>query len=157
MTQPSPRDAGFGVLELVIIAALVAILAAIAVPSLSAARDGYELVTAGANVASKIGQARTNALKRNRQTWVLVTPGAQTLQVQTAGPTGAVDIGWVELLPTRVTIIAPAAQAQLRFDTLGRPVDAGGILTAHVIQLRHTGTQQVRTVTVGTTGRVTIN
>jgi Tfp pilus assembly protein FimT len=157
VTQPSPGDAGFGVLELVIIAALVAVLAAVSVPSISAARDGYELITAGANVAAKFGEARTNALKRNRQTWVLVTPNTRTVQVQTAGPTGTVDIGWVELLPTRVTVINPAAQAQLRFDTLGRPVDAGGILAAHVIQLRHTGTQQVRTVTVGTTGRVTIN
>ena len=157
MTQPSPGDAGFGVLELVIIAALVAVLAAVSVPSISAARDGYELITAGANVASKVGEARTNALKRNRQTWVLVTPNTRTVQVQTAGPAGTVDIGWVELLPTRVTVINPAAPAQLRFDTLGRPVNAAGILAAHVIQLRHTGTQQVRTVTVGTTGRVTIN
>lgn len=157
MTQPSPGDAGYGVLELVIIAALVAVLAAVSVPSISAARDGYELITAGANVAAKVGEARTNALKRNRQTWVLVTPATRQVQVQTAGPAGAVDIGWLELLPPRVTVINPAAPAQLRFDTLGRPVNAAGILAAHVIQLRHTGTQQVRTVTVGTTGRVTIN
>ena len=150
-------DAGFGLLELVIIGALVSILAALAVPSISAARDGYELVTAGADVAAKIAEARTNSLKRNRLTWVLVDTAAETLQIQTAGATGAVDIGSLERLPTRVVIDQPTTTTALNFDTIGRPVDGAGVLTPHVIQLRHTGNGQLRTVTVGTTGRLTIN
>jgi type II secretory pathway pseudopilin PulG len=151
------REAGFALLELIIVGALVAILAAIAVPTISAARDGYELVTAGANVAAKVAEARTNALKRNRQTWILVDPGAGTLQIQMAGAVGAVDIGTLERLPARVAIDVPAAATALNLDTIGRPVDGAGVLTPHVIQVRHTGNGQIRTVTVGTTGRLTIN
>jgi hypothetical protein len=51
----------------------------------------------------------------------------------------------------------PTAQQALLFDALGRPVDAAGMLTPHVIQIRHTDTGLVRTVTVATTGRVTVN
>jgi len=139
------------------VAAVLMVLAVLAVPSISAARDGYELVTSGANVAAKVAEARTNALKRNRFTWVLVTPASRTLQVQTAGAATPLDIGFLQRLPPRVVIDLPAATTPLTFDTLGRPVNAAGILTAHVIQLRHTGNAQTRTVTVTTTGRVTIN
>jgi hypothetical protein len=45
----------------------------------------------------------------------------------------------------------------LTFDTIGRPINAAGVLTPHVVQLRHTGNNQIRTITVGTTGRVTVN
>ena len=151
------REAGFGTLELVIVAALVSILAAFAVPSISAARDGYELVTSGGKVAAKFAEARTIALKRNRQAWVLVNPAAGTLQIQVAGAVGAVDVGFLEFLPGRVAIIAPATTQQLTFDTIGRPIDGAGVLTPNVVQLRHTGTNQLRTITVGTTGRVTVN
>jgi Tfp pilus assembly protein FimT len=149
--RPLPTDAGVGLLELVIIAAIVSVLAAIAVPSVSAARDGYELVTAGADVAAKFAEARTVALKRNRQAWVFVDPGAGTLQIQVAGALGPVDVGMLKFLPGRVAVIAPAATQPLTFDTIGRPVDGAGVLTPHVVQLRHTGYNQMRTITVGTT------
>jgi hypothetical protein len=60
-------------------------------------------------------------------------------------------------LPGRVAVIAPAATQPLTFDTIGRPVDGAGVLTPHVVQLRHTGNNQMRTITVGTTGRLTVN
>jgi Tfp pilus assembly protein FimT len=150
-------DAGFGVVELVIVAALISTLAVLSVPSIAASRNGYELITASTNVAGKVAEARTNALKRNRNTWVLVTPATRTIQVQTTGGLGAVDINNPETLPARVVIDNPAGPQPFAFDTLGRPVDGAGILAAHVIQLRHTQTGLVRTVSVGTTGRVTIN
>lgn len=151
------RDAGFGVVELVIVAAVISTLAVLSVPSISASRNGYELVTASANVAAKFGEARTNSLKRNRDSWVLATPATRTFQVQTSSAGGPVNISFVEVLPTRLAIINPAGQQSFMFDTLGRPVNAAGILTAHVVQLRHSDTNQTRTVTVTTTGRVTIN
>lgn len=144
-------------LEVVLVLAFTSVLAALALPSVSSARNGYELVTAGANVEARMAEARTNALKRNRNVWVLVTPATGTLQVQAAGGLAPVNVSPAEQLPARVAVIVPAAQQALLFDALGRPVDAAGMLTPHVIQIRHTDTGLVRTVTVATTGRVTVN
>lgn len=144
-------------LEVVLVLAFTSILAALAMPGISAARNGYELVTAGANVEAKLAEARTNALKRNRNAWLLVTPATRTLQVQTAGGLAPVNVSTAEQLPARVLVAIPAAQQQLMFDALGRPVDGAGMLVPHVIQLRHAETGLARTVTVGTTGRITIN
>lgn len=150
-------DAGYTVLELMLAVAFAAILAAIAAPNISAARNGYELETAGNIVGALVSEARTNAVKRNRNTWLLVTPANRSLQAQTTGPAGAVNLAPVELLPPRIAITAPAAQQQLRFDATGRPIDAGGALTQHVIQVSHLETGFVRNITVATTGRVLIN
>jgi Tfp pilus assembly protein FimT len=150
-------DAGVGLIELVLVLAFTSVLAALAMPNLSAARHGYELLTAGANVEAKVAEARTNAVKRNLNAWVLVTPATGTVQVQTVGVLAPVNVSPAEQLPPRVTIVAPNVEQQLLFDTLGRPIDAAGALVPHIIQIRHTETGLVRTVTVGTTGRVTIN
>jgi Tfp pilus assembly protein FimT len=157
MFPGSRSDAGFGLLEVVLVLAFTSILAALALPGVSAARNGYELVTAGANVEAKVAEARTNALKRNRNAWLLVTPATGMMQVQMADGLAPVNVSTAEQLPARVQVIIPAAQQQLAFDALGRPVDGAGMLTPHVIQLRHAATGLVRTVTVGTTGRININ
>jgi hypothetical protein len=150
-------DAGFGVANLATVAALVSVLAVISVPTISASRDGYELATASGNVRATIEEARVNALKRNRHTWVQVTPATRTVRVQTAGGPGPEHVDTAETLPPRVTIINPGGPQGFEFDALGRPVTAAGIPTSHVIQLRHTGIGLVRTVTVATTGRVTVD
>jgi hypothetical protein len=79
------------------------------------------------------------------------------MQVQMAGGLAPANVSTAEQLPARVRVVIPAAQQPFTFDALGRPVDAAGMLTPHVIQLRHAETGLVRTVTVGTTGRITIN
>ena len=150
-------DGGYTVLELMLAVAFAAILAAIAAPSISAARNGYELETAGNIIGALVSEARTNAVKRNRNTWLLVTPGTRTLQAQTTGPGGPVNVAPQEQLPARVAITVPAAQQQLSFDATGRPIDAGGALTQHVIQIRHLQTGLVRNIRVATTGRVLVN
>jgi len=154
MVPEDRPDAGVGLIELVLVLAFTSVLAALAMPNLSAARNGYELLTASANVEAKVAEARTNAVKRNLNAWVLVTPATGTVQVQTPGP---VNVSPAEQLPARVIIVAPNVEQQLLFDTLGRPIDAAGALVPHIIQIRRTETGLVRTVTVGTTGRVTVN
>jgi Tfp pilus assembly protein FimT len=150
-------DAGFGILDLVIVAALISTVAFLSVPSVSASRDGHELATASASIAAKFSEARTHALNRNRTTWVLVTPAARTLQIQTGGGRRPVDINAAEVLPMHLSIVAPVGQQSFAFDLRGRPVDNAGVVTAHVIQVRHADTHQTRAVTVTTIGDVTID
>lgn len=157
MTAGRRTDAGYTVLELLVAVAFAGILAAIAAPNIAAARNGYELDTASRVVGSLVSEARTNAMKRNRNTWILVTPAARALQVQTTNGAANVNIGAGEQLPARLAITAPAAAQQLRFDATGRPITAAGVLTQHVIQVRHRDTGVTRTITVATTGRVLVN
>ena len=150
-------DSGFSLIEIFIVCALVAGLAALAVPSVEAARDGSELRTAGNNVAAKMQEARLNSLKRNRATWLLLTVADGTVRVQTTDNLGAVvDVGSTDRLPTRVTIVTGGTTQQVMFDALGRPTNAAGVLTQQAVLLRHTRNLLTRTATATTTGRVTV-
>ena len=149
----SPRtSAGFTLVEMMLVVALGAVLAGIAVPNLLTLNRTYRLSTASAAVAGKVHQARTNALKRNRQAWVRVDGAAGTVQVQIAGAGGAEDIGGPEFLPQGVTFATGAATTTLTFDAMGRPLNP-----PQTIQLLVAGSGLARTVTVTSTGRVTLN
>lgn len=144
--------------ELLIAISVMAILAAMAVPGLRAALTGYELSTAGFEAAAKVGEARTNALKRNRQTWLLITSATGTLQVQMTDPATAttVNVGNPFILPRRVQVVGAATQL-VRFDPMGRPVDGAGVLQQQTLQMQQSFSSATRTVTAGTTGRIWVN
>ena len=63
--QPA-RHEGFSLVEIMIVVGLVAILAAITVPSVSGAVRQYELLTSGQQVVSTIRAARIQAVSRNQ-------------------------------------------------------------------------------------------
>ena len=146
-------SAGFTLLEMMLVLALGMVVAAIALPNLLTMNRTYRLSTASAAVVSKVHQARTNALKRNRPTWVLVDGANGTVQVQTAAAGGGVtDITAPDYLPNGVAFGTGAAQATLTFDAMGRPLNP-----PQSIQLSIAGSGLTRTVTVESTGRVTVN
>lgn len=146
------RSSGFTLVEMMLVVALGAVLAGIALPNLLTLNRTYRLSTASAVVASKVHQARANALKRNRQAWVQVDGAARTVQVQIAGTGGPEDIGGPEFLPQGVAFATGAATATLTFDAMGRPLNP-----PQTIQLLIAGSGLTRTVTVTSTGRVTLN
>ena len=150
-TRRSQR--GFTLLELLFVVALAAIFAAIAVPNLQAVGEAYRLSTAASAIASKLAEARTNALKRNRLTWVLVDGAARRVQVQTAAASGAAtDIGGPENLPSGVVFSIEESTASVTFDALGRPLDP-----PQSIQLHSPASGLARTIAVTSTGRITVN
>lgn len=145
--------AGFTLIEMLLVAALMIVIAGITLPNLRSMTDTYRLSTAAVAVASKVHQARTNALKRNRPSWVLVDGTARTVQVQSndAGG-GTIDIGGPEFMPAGIAFASGAATVTLTFDSMGRPVNP-----PQTIQLLYPGSGLglSRTVTVTSTGRVT--
>lgn len=144
--------AGFSLIEMLLVAAIGMVIAAIALPNLLTMNRTYRLSTASVMVSSKVHQARTNALKRNRPAWVVVDGAAGTVRVQTADAGGAaVDITPVEFIPQGVTFATGAATTTLTFDAMGRPVNP-----PQTIQLRIVGSGLTRTITVTSTGRVTV-
>jgi Tfp pilus assembly protein FimT len=146
-------SAGFTLIEMLLVATLVIVLAGIALPNLRSMTETYRLSTAAVAVASKVHQARTNALKRNRPSWVLVDGTARTVQVQSndAGG-GTINIGGPEYMPAGITFASGAGTVMLTFDSMGRPVNP-----PQTIQVLYPGSGLglSRTVTVTSTGRVT--
>jgi len=145
--------AGFTLPELIIVVTLGILMAAIAIPVSMTAIRANRLRSATFSIASKLAEARTNALMRNRNAWVLLDAAARTARVQVADGAGApVNVGGPELLPAGVTFTLPGPTQQVTFDAIGRPV--GGVQAALV---NHPGLGVTRTITVATTGRITVS
>ena len=151
MPRTSASERGFTLLELLLVVALAMLVAGIALPNLLTMNRAYRLSSASSAVVGKVHQARANALKRNRPSWVLVDGAAGTVRVQTTGTGGTEDVGGTDYMPQGVTFATGAAQATLTFDAMGRPVNP-----PQTIQLRIVGSGITRTITVGSTGRITV-
>jgi Tfp pilus assembly protein FimT len=134
--------------------AIGGILAALAITSIQTARQGYQIHTAGITLSNRLVEARTQALKRNRPIAVTLDGAAGTLRTTYTPPGAApVDIGGPEYLPRGVVFdVGGAATLVVTFDSLGRPFNP-----PQTFQLRHTGSGQLRTISVLSTGRVTVN
>ncbi len=154
LPRGAPRsDSGFTLLEALVVLAIGGILTAIATTSLVTARRGYQIHTAGITFTNRLFEARTQALKRNRPIAVTLDGAARTLRTTYTPPGGAaVEIG-AEYLPTGVVFeLDGAASLVVTFDSMGRPFNP-----PQTFRLRHTGSGQVRTISVLSTGRVTVN
>jgi type IV fimbrial biogenesis protein FimT len=144
---------GFTLLELLLVVALAMVVAGIAIPNLLTMNRSYRLSQASAAVVGKVHQARANALKRNRPSWVLVDGAAGIVRVQTTSAGGATEnVGGADYIPQDVVFATGAAQATLTFDAMGRPLNP-----PQTIQLRITGSGLTRTITVASTGRITVS
>lgn len=70
------RSTGFTLVELMVTIAVVAIIAAVAAPSLIAMRDQHRIRSAAEAIYSHIQFARTESIKQDRNLWVRSTAGA---------------------------------------------------------------------------------
>lgn len=148
----SRSDSGFTFLETLIVVTIGAIVAAIAITSITTARRGYSLQTAGITFSNRLFEARTQALKRNRPIDVTLDAAAGTLRTTFTPPGAApVDIG-SELLPAGIVFdIDGAPTLVVTFDSLGRPFNP-----PRTFRLRQPASGQIRTISVLSTGRVTV-
>ncbi len=150
-----PRDhsvAGFSLPELLVVVAIIGIVSSLAVVSIQSARAGYQLYTSGYTISSKLDDARTNALKRNRPVWLLLTPNSQSLQVQTTAPGGAtMNVGGPEFLSKDMQFMDITTPQPVTFDAIGRPANPG-----QTIRVQHVRSGLTRTITIASTGRITV-
>jgi prepilin-type N-terminal cleavage/methylation domain-containing protein len=148
-----PRQAhaarGFSLVELLVVLGVAAVLLAIALPNVSGVMEANKLQTSASMLASKLAEARINALKRNRAAWLRVDAGSGRVQVQTSGPGGTMlDIGPAGLLPSGVGFVSPVLD--IRFDSVGRPTNPPPRrLTVEIVR-----THASRSVTVSPAGAV---
>jgi type IV fimbrial biogenesis protein FimT len=147
------RVAGYTILELMIVVTIVAVLASIAVPNLLAARAGFQISSAGSTAVNRLGEARMEALKRNRYVTVTLDPANRSMTTTTLDDVGQpMTIAGPEFMPSDVVFeIAGAPFLAIQFDSMGRPVNPPQTFT-----LRHTRSDQRRVLTISSTGRLTV-
>jgi general secretion pathway protein H len=140
--------AGFTLLELLLVVAIMIIIGGIALPSVAAGMRRHRLQASASMIAGKLTETRINALKRNRPTWLLIDAVAGRVQVQTLGPGGAtVNLG--EPGDLSEGVVFGAAPTQVAYDSMGR--------TTAVQSIAVTSNGQARTVTVRLTGAATLD
>jgi prepilin-type N-terminal cleavage/methylation domain-containing protein len=114
------EQSGFSLLEMLVALALLLVIAAVALPNVAGVMESNRLQASTSMLASKLAEARINALKRNRPVWLRVDAARGSVQVQTSGSGGAIlDVGAPGLLPSGVAFVAPVLE--LQFDSVGRP------------------------------------
>lgn len=142
------HHAGFTLLELLLVVATTIIIGGIGLASVTEGMRQHRLQASASMIAGKLTEARINALKRNRPTWLLIDAAAGRVRVQTLDGGGAtVNLG--EPGDLSRGIVFGATPNRVDYDAMGR--------TTPVQTIAVNADGQARTVTVGLTGAATIN
>jgi prepilin-type N-terminal cleavage/methylation domain-containing protein len=147
------HTAGFTLIEVLMVVALVSILAAVTVPILAGAMDRYAVVSAGQQVASTIRTVRFQAISRNSSVRVRFdSPAAGQYHAEVWNETTTTwdALGEVRYLPSGIGFVGDVAAIQI--EPTGRPPTAARCPCSLTVTNRNTGDD--RTITVSASGRV---
>lgn len=89
MTRPAPRlaagEAGFTLLELIVVLAIVAAATLLALPSAERSRRGLTVATTAAELAATLNAARAEAVRSNREQRVTIDLAGRRFHVEGLG------------------------------------------------------------------------
>lgn len=99
--SPRPDEGGFTLTEILVVLALVGIILVISIPNLHSQRVKYRTQSALLELQQIHTEARFEALRRHRQTWLVVDDDAMTLTLwgdSTAAPNGVLETATDEVV-----------------------------------------------------------
>ncbi|MDA2924402.1 GspH/FimT family pseudopilin [Acidobacteria bacterium AH-259-L09] len=145
------KERGFTLVEISLVVLILLILGSAAMPFFAESIELFRLETSASVIDTKVGDARLNALKLNRNVKLVIDTAARTVQVQYEDG-GPVNVGAAQTLPSGISFVAPPTPPEITFDPLGWPTTA-----PETIRLKRDRSGDLRNITISPTGRVTIN
>lgn len=145
------KERGFSLVEISLVVLILLILGSAAMPFFAESIELFRLETSASVIDTKVGDARLNALKLNRNVKLVIDTAARTVQVQYEDG-GPVNVGAAETLASGISFVAPPTPPEITFDPLGWPTTA-----PETIRLQRDRSGGLRNITISPTGRVTIN
>ena len=136
MNKPSDNASGFSVLELMIVAVMLAVLTGFAITQIDKAQQNMTRANAVRELATNIEKARLDSVRRHATTdaqmaqVAIINPNFYSVTLDANGD-GALDAPRVIGMPadSNLTIQNGAFPRTVRFNWRGRTVDAGGNTT----------------------------
>lgn len=143
------RADGFSLVEIMIVVGLVAVLAGMSAPAISAGMKRYSLISASQQVVSTIRAARYQAVGKNQTLRVRFNhPAAGQYQVLDSADAA---VGSIQYLPDGADF--GAVSDDLQIDTSGRVTGVTGVPPVTIV-VTNGDEDQNRTITVSASGRV---
>lgn len=104
------RGRGFGLIELIVTVSIVAILAAVALPSFGTMINGSRTATQASDLVAALNLARNEAITRNRAVTICAASTASGTPTA-CGSAGQWNQGWIVFLDSKTDMSAPGTVA----------------------------------------------
>jgi Tfp pilus assembly protein FimT len=144
------NEVGVSLIEIVIVLSVSLVLSAIALPNITGTMAVRHLNATVTMVSGKVMQARMTAIKRNKTTWLRISPTNRTVKLQTTDTAG----NTIDLTPTanfsNQVSLAGSTDIDIAFDSMGRPTTG-----AQTINFTATGSKS-KNITISSVGKTTM-
>ena len=114
-TLPSLREAGFTLLELIVVMAILALTAALALPNGERTRRGLTLQATALDLASSLKNARSAAIQSNREHKLVIDLAGRRFWAEGQGPAHALPRELIVSTEVPLGEQADAGVASVRF------------------------------------------
>lgn len=145
------KQKGFSFPELLIVLLVISILVTMALPQSIRQLQLYRLDTSVSAISNKLMEARMNAVKRNRTTWLRLDKAAKTSQIKSTNTAGAtINVGFPERFPQGM-ILDTVDSIEISFDSMGRLST-----TAPTITIKEENSNKRKTIAVSLSGKISV-